>query len=658
MSNILARTRGVRPLGSAVPFPFHCRNWLLAPMALMALLCASTQAQYAERSSLVGSGAPDVDSSGRSVKDRRVRAIHSADPLQEGGTAWLFARDPYLAYQLGRNLNFLEFTEKHGIFDKQVSNLLGPMPDGTTRKITANNQTSCLGCHNLPSGNPGGGPNFSKDSGRGRNSPHYYGGGIVEMLAIQVRTDLLAQADADGNGWISAAEAAAAPANAVLRTTHTAGGESVHYGSLRLLNGKPQLNNIFRVWYVDAQGRHVPGATSVNGTTTHGYNFEMVVWGWGQGAGRSALNPTNRAFFWDPMKTHGGLESHDPSTTSDPDGDGVSAPTLAGAIQFPATHKPADKGLNMDPLGFSRDDPDQDGTLSEITEGDLDLAEWFMLNAPRPAFAGTPAQYSNGVDRMRQLGCTSCHAADWLIASKDATHAGDRRFFDLVTSWDSNANRLTGRLVPLYTQTGAVYQRNFAGFTVRGIFSDLKHHEMGAGFAEQDFAGHVNTLWRTPMLWGVGSGFPWGHDGASLTIEDAILRHGGEAAASRAAYLNLSSSNRAQLIDFLGRLQLYDIESLPADIDGNGQISANFMVAGRDTLRERFNAEWLFRVPVAIQGLVTNSAGVSLTSFAATNIEDAYGRNLLLRRDSDADCWPDVWDHAPLSPGTKDGVNP
>jgi hypothetical protein len=259
---------------------------------------------------------------------------------------------------------------------------------------------------------------------------------------------------------------------------------------------------------------------------------------------------------------------------------------------------------------------------------------------------------------MRQLGCTSCHAADWQIASKDATHAGDRRFFDLVTSWDSNANRLTGRLVPLYTQTGAVYQRNFAGFTVRGIFSDLKHHEMGAGFAEQDFAGHVNTLWRTPMLWGVGSGFPWGHDGASLTIEDAILRHGGEAAASRAAYLNLSSSNRAQLIDFLGRLQLYDIESLPADIDGNGQISANFMVAGRNTLQERFNAEWLFRVPVAIQGLVTNSAGVSLTSFAATNTEEAYGRNLLLRRDSDADCWPDVWDHAPLSPGTKDGVNP
>ena len=84
------------------------------------------------------------------------------------------------------------------------------MPDGTTAKITANNQTSCLGCHNLPPGNPGGGTNFSKDSGRGRNAPHYYGSGIVEMLAIQAREDLLAQLDTDASGWISAAEASAA----------------------------------------------------------------------------------------------------------------------------------------------------------------------------------------------------------------------------------------------------------------------------------------------------------------------------------------------------------------------------------------------------------------------------------------------------------------
>ena len=117
--------------------------------------------------------------------------------------------------------------------------------------------------------------------------------------------------------------------------------------------------------------------------TTFGYSFHLTVWGWGQGAGRGALNPTNRAFLWDPWKAHGGLEAHDPSSVLDPDGNGVSAPTLAGAIQFPVTHRPPDAGSALDPLGFSTDDPDGDGHLNEISEGDLDLAEWFMLHAPR-----------------------------------------------------------------------------------------------------------------------------------------------------------------------------------------------------------------------------------------------------------------------------------
>ena len=41
---------------------------------------------------------------------------------------------------------------------------------------------------------PGGGVTFHKDSGFGRNTPHYFGAGIVEMLAIQLRTELLAPA--------------------------------------------------------------------------------------------------------------------------------------------------------------------------------------------------------------------------------------------------------------------------------------------------------------------------------------------------------------------------------------------------------------------------------------------------------------------------------
>ncbi|MEQ1634175.1 MAG: hypothetical protein ABL997_17480, partial [Planctomycetota bacterium] len=312
-------------------------------------------AQYNERPDVLGSRSQACDASGRSIKDQRVRAISSRDEGEEGGTAWLFARDPFLAYQLGRDLNFREFRDRDGVFDARVSNLAGPMPDGVTAKITANNHTSCSGCHNLPQGNPGGGTNFHKDSGFGRQAPHYYGAGLTEMLALQVRAQLLWQIDRDRNGWVSIQESQQATEHAFVVPTE--GAQAIDFGNPRLdggATGRPRLDNIFRIWFVDANGRHVPQATSVDGAATHGYGFELVVWGWGQGRGRSALNPTNRAFLWDPFKAHSGLESHDPSTTDDPDGDGVSVPTVAGAIQFPATHRPADAGRTRDARGFSR----------------------------------------------------------------------------------------------------------------------------------------------------------------------------------------------------------------------------------------------------------------------------------------------------------------
>lgn len=625
-------------------------SWGLATVAV---------AQYAERPELAGSGLRGVDVSGRSIKNKRVRAVHENGQPAPGGTAWMFANDPYLAYQLGRNLNFREFRLRDGVFSESISlvtDMGGPMPDGSTARITAENQVSCAGCHNLPNGNPGGGVSFSKDSGLARNSPHYYGAGLVEMLGLQIRADLLAQLDTNGNGWISASEANSGPPS--IQVQASPGGARVDFGDPRLdASGRPSLNNIIRLWFVDKDGKWVPGANHVDGFFTRGYNFEVVVWGWGQGENRSALNPTNRIFLWDPFSVHSGLEAEDPTSNLDVDGDGIAGPSLAGAIQFPATHRAPDIGVTKDPLGFSRDDPDGDGILCEITEGDLDLGEWFMLNAPRPAFRGTPEQYEAGLSAFMEVGCARCHVPDWSVRPRGPIHAGDRRLFDLDVTWNQMAGRLEGSLKTLASKTSGVHQRLFRGFLVEGLFSDLAHHDMGEGFQEIDFGGSINRIWRTAPLWGVGTSFPWGHDGQSLTLEDAILRHGGEAAASRQAYVNAGPGTQFRIQEFLSRLVLYDIESLPSDIDGDGVISDHFMVAGMDTGVERFNAEWLFSVPVKIQGPFVNSDGQTITSFAAQNRADAYGENLFLRRDKDSDGWPDVWDAAPDSPGYGDGVN-
>lgn len=643
--------------------------------AAVAVLAGAAFGQYAERPNQVNTSNPDIDASGRSVKNPRVRAVHSDSNADVGSSKYFIDKDPYLAYQLGRNLNFREFRTRDGVFRDDgtaVAGFAGPMVDGNTAKITANNHTSCSGCHNLPQGNPGGGTNFSKDSGLGRNAPHYYGGGVMEMLAIQIRADMLSQIDIDGDGWVSVSESAAAPTS--LTVTPAPDGTPIDYGNPQLTGGTtgaPQLNSIFRVWYGldDGEGNIsiVPGATGIDGETATHYNFNMIVWGWGQNAPPAALNPTNRVFLWDPYLTHSGLDSHDPSTLDDPDGDGVSEPTISGAIQFPATHKAPDAGLVLDGLGFSRDDPDGDGHLTEISEGDLDLAEWFMLNAPRPAFAGTENDFKRGVKRLEKIGCTECHVAEWTINAADETFAGDRRFFDLDVQYVKHSKQerketgelghLEASVVPLYAMNGDVYERNFDSFTESALFTDFRQHDVGDDFYETGFDGNVQEVWRTPPLWGVGSGFPWGHDGASLTLEDVILRHGGEAQESRDAFAKLGKGARRKIIEFLDALVLYDIESMPTDVDGDGEISEAFEVGGMDTGIERFNAEWLFETPVVIQGDVTNTQGDTIKSFAATNISDAYGLTLEYRVDTDLDGWPDVWDNAPATPGFRDGVN-
>jgi len=637
---------------------------LLSSLALL-LFTGDATAQYEERLFEAGSGLPGVDVSGRSLKNRRARAIHSDDVNDSGATSDLFKRDPFLAYQLGRNLNFREFRLSHGVMGVKtgdlssgVSNLGGPMPDGTTAKITRNNHLSCSSCHNLPQGNPGGGTNFHKDSGFGRQAPHYYGSGLVEMIALQIRAELLSQLDSNTDGWVSVAEAQAAPAEVYADPGTT---PKLSFGSPKLdagTTGSPSFNNIIRVWYVDGNGQHLPQASSVDGIAAVGYNFSVVVWGWGQGVGRSALNPTNRAFLWDPLNAHSGLEAFDPSSTEDPDGDGVSLPTQSGAVQFPATHNPPDSGKNVSPLGFSLDDPDGDGILNEISEGDLDYGEWFMLHLPQPAFAGTRNSYAAGAALMRSLGCTSCHTPNWRLRQRSQTYDGDRRLFELAVQWDASQGRLEGELLDLST-TDANGDLEAAGgsYLIKGVFSDFRHHDMGEGFAEVDFGGNVNTVWRTPPLWGVGTGFPWGHDGQSLTLEDVILRHGGAAQSSRDAFVAASVQDQNALLRFLSKNCLYDIESLPADIDGDGAISSNFMVQGMDTGTERFNAEWLFRVPLKIQGMYQNTDGDFVRSFAGTNRLEAYGEDLPFRVDQDHDGWPDVIDNCPTTPGFKDGCS-
>lgn len=93
-------------------------------------------------------------------------------------------------------------------------------------------------------------------------------------------------------------------------------------------------------------------------------------------------------------------------------------------------------------------------------------------------------------------------------------------------------------------------------------YTDLLLHDMGPGLAD----GRPDNLatgsqWRTAPLWGIGllqvtnggTGY-YLHDGRARTVEEAILWHDGEAAKSKQAFMQLSGTDRAALLHFLGSL--------------------------------------------------------------------------------------------------------
>ena len=92
-------------------------------------------------------------------------------------------------------------------------------------------------------------------------------------------------------------------------------------------------------------------------------------------------------------------------------------------------------------------------------------------------------------------------------------------------------------------------------------YTDLLLHDMGEGLADHrpDFEA-TGTEWRTPPLWGIGvtqTVLPYAkylHDGRARTLEEAILWHGGEAATSQQAYVDMPEGDRQALIRFLRTL--------------------------------------------------------------------------------------------------------
>src|SRR5262249_2044192 len=155
---------------------------------------------------------------------------------------------------------------------------------------------------------------------------------------------------------------------------------------------------------------------------------------------------------------HMGMQACDPTTFTSPNRDGLALVSNPGAQQF-VTEVGKDRGAvrAKSPTpglpGISMDDPDRDGYCEEITEGDLDMIDWYQPNPPAAARGKITADVRTGEKLFHKAACAKCHVPDWHLfghnpGAKDYTERfdGDRRFFELQVAYNDKNERMEGKL--------------------------------------------------------------------------------------------------------------------------------------------------------------------------------------------------------------------
>jgi len=238
-------------------------------------------------------------------------------------------------------------------------------------------------------------------------------------------------------------------------------------------------------------------------------------------------------------------------------------------------------------------DGDGDGVTNEMIIGDVTGLTLYQAAQPRPV---TRVELANlgiipplsdaersaiqrGADAFRAANCASCHIPTLLLdspifsepsqhpafrdarmpAGQDPVARGlDPAFpirFDLTKDHPDNiildsAGNIRKRL--------GDFDKDGNGKTIVRVFGDLKRHDLGGRLAESiDEVGTGPSVFLTRNLWGVGSTAPYLHDGRATTLTEAILEHGGEAAASRNAFTALAEGSQRDLLAFLNNLVLF-----------------------------------------------------------------------------------------------------
>jgi di-heme oxidoreductase (putative peroxidase) len=449
-----------------------------------------------------------------------------------GSSMCMIAHDPFRSIRRGRQLFQRKFTHLQGQGPVD-SDGVGDM--NTNLALGAGLADSCALCHGRPRGSAGVGGNVvtRPDS---RDAPHLFGIGLREMLGDEITTDLR------NIQTLAIAQAQRVHHPVTLKLTS----KGINYGRI---TGRPDGSvDTSKVSGVDPDLRVKP-------FFAEGSEFSI------------------RRFIVGAMHNEMGLEA-----SADPD---VLAASAGGRAVTPS-------GLILDGAKdkITPPPPPDAQNGNEIDPAVVDHLEFYLLNYFKPAHSRQDNTTAWGRHVFNQIGCASCHVANLTI-----NH--DRRVADVETVYDpANGvfNSLFATAIPLFiTQDDGSGQslKLPAGkpFVVKDIFSDFKRHDVGPMFYERNWDGTMQTEFVTRPLWGVGSTSPYGHDGRSVTLDDAILRHGGESQKSRDAYARLPRWQADALQAFLNSLVLFPPDDTASNLDPADPSKPNFPQAGHGSIK-------------------------------------------------------------------------
>ncbi len=445
------------------------------------------------------------------------------DAMTPNTSMFMISRDPFRSIQRGRQLFQRKFTHAQGLGPRKDDGIGNLDLDGA---LGAGLSDSCASCHGRPAGSAGVGGNvFTRPDSR--DAPHLFGLGLKEMLADEITQQLRA----------IRSQAVAQAQSSGLSATLPLVAKGIHYGSIT--SSPSGVVDTSAVVGVDADLRVRP-------FFAQGKTISM------------------REFIVGALNAEMGLQSVDPDLSNAAAGQDVVTPAgmhLSGSID----------AIDAAPAATTTSDPDLDGVVNEVPQSLVDDLEFYLLNYFKPGLGRQTQDTLDGQRMLGYLGCTVCHVQDLTVDH-------DRRFADVETVYDpvhSNGvfNRYFATATPLFNMvndgSGFPAMRTPIGgsFVVKNFYADLKRHDLGTGFHERNFDGTVTTKFMTTPLWGVGSTAPYGHDGRSQTLEDAILRHGGEAQLAHDRFVGLADFRKAQVYAFLNTLVLFSPPDTASNLD-------------------------------------------------------------------------------------------